>query len=242
MKGLLYFNFTDVGYSMTIFWTILMSMLVVSLIVTYFMRNIEGSMTFTLTAPMYVYCAILGFLPVKESIPFSLKRGATRKNIIMSLGIFFLGISIIKSTVGSTLQVIIDLLVKKIGVDNFTFLHVSYLTNDTWINRILIDITIMWFLFSFMFVLSLIFYRYGILIGGAFIGLLLILILTGFAQGWLTEFLVAQFQTLDQTFYIQLFVISMIIYGISFFYYGRSQSSKITNKSYTFHNSIIGCV
>src|SRR5690625_4099451 len=193
IKGLLYFNFTDARYPMTIFWTILMGILVISLTIAYMMKNIEGSfMTFSLTGPMYVYCAILGFLTVKDSIPFSLKRGATRKNIFISLVTFFIGISIAMTTVGSTLQVIVDLFVQKIGVDNFMFLHVAYFTGDTWINRIFIDLTIMFFLFSFMFVLSLLFYRYGLLVGSAFIGLLFILILTGFAQGWLTEFLVAQ--------------------------------------------------
>src|SRR5690625_18344 len=218
IKGLLYFNFTDARYPLTIFWTILMGILVISLTIAYMIKNIEGSfMTFSLTGPMYVYCAILGFLTVKESIPFSLKRGATRKNIFISLVTFFIGISIAMTTVGSTLQVIVDLFVQKIGVDNFMFLHVAYFTDDTWINRIFIDLTFMFFLFSFIFVLSLLFYRYGLLVGSAFIGLLFILILTGFAQGWLTDFLVAQFQTLDQTFYIQLFAIGIIIYGLSFF-------------------------
>src|SRR5690625_3591943 len=218
IKGLLYFNFTDARYSMTIFWTILMGILVISLIATYLIRNIEGGfMTFSLTGPMYVYCAILGFLTVKESIPFSLKRGATRKNIFISLGTLFLGISIAMTTVGSTLQVIVNLFTEQIGIDVFSFQHVAYFTSDTWINRIFIDLTIMFFLFSFMFALSLLFYRYGLLVGSAFIGLFFILILTGFAQGWLTEFLVAQFQTLDQTFYIQLFAIGIIIYGLSFF-------------------------
>src|SRR5690625_2543779 len=122
IKGLLYFNFTDVRYSMTIFWTILMGILVVSLTIAYILKNVEGGfMTFTLTGPMYVYCAILGFLTVKESIPFSLKRGATRKNIFISLGTFFLGISIAMTTVGSTLQVMVNLFTKQIGVDNFMF-------------------------------------------------------------------------------------------------------------------------
>src|SRR5699024_5911205 len=85
IKGLLYFFIADVRYSLTIFWTILMGILVVSLIVAYFLTNVKnGMMSFTLTAPMYVYCAILGFLTVKESVPFSIKMGATRKNIFRS--------------------------------------------------------------------------------------------------------------------------------------------------------------
>lgn len=195
-----------------------MGILVVSLTIAYILKNVEGGfMTFTLTGPMYVYCAILGFLTVKESIPFSLKRGATRKNIFISLGTFFLGISIAMTTVGSTLQVMVNLFTKQIGVDNFMFLHVAYFTNDTWINRVFIDLTIMWFLFSFMFLLGLLFYRYGLLVVGAFMGFLLVIVLTGFAKGWLTDFLVTQFQTLNQMFYMQLLASGIIIYGLSFF-------------------------
>lgn len=90
IKGLLYFFMADVRYSLAIFWTILMGILMVSLIAAYVLVDIKnGFMTFSLTAPMYVYCSILGFLTVKEAVPFSLKMGATRKNLFVSLGIFF---------------------------------------------------------------------------------------------------------------------------------------------------------
>src|SRR5690625_7871222 len=113
IKGLLYFNFTDARYPLTIFWTILMGILVISLTIAYMIKNIEGSfMTFSLTGPMYVYCSILGFLTLKVSIPFSLKRGATRKNILICLVTFFICFSIDMSIVRSSSQVIIIFLVQ----------------------------------------------------------------------------------------------------------------------------------
>src|SRR5699024_2042938 len=106
MKGLLYFYFADIRHSLKVFWTILMCIVMVTLTITYFLSNIEGGfMTLSITGPMYIYCGILGFLVVKEFIPFSIKRGATRKNIYFSLAIFFLGLSLAKSVVGSMLQV-----------------------------------------------------------------------------------------------------------------------------------------
>src|SRR5690554_5952307 len=120
MKGLLYFYFADIRHSLTVFWTILMSIVVVTLIITYFLSNIEGGfMTLSITGPMYIFCGIVGFLAVKDFIPFSIKRGATRKNIYFSLAIFFLGLSLVKSVVGSILQLIVEYINMKAGIGNF---------------------------------------------------------------------------------------------------------------------------
>lgn len=85
IKGLLYFYMADARHSITIFWTILMSTLVITLTIYYFLKDVDGGfITLSLSVPIYIFCAILGFLTVKESIPFSLKVGATRKNIFVS--------------------------------------------------------------------------------------------------------------------------------------------------------------
>lgn len=229
MKGLLYFYFADIRHSLTVFWTILMSIVVVTLIITYFLSNIEGSfMTLSITGPMYIYCGILGFLVVKEFIPFSIKRGATRKNIYFSLAIFFLVLSLAKSVVGSILQVIVEYINMKAGIGNFTFLHLVYFTNDTWYYRILIDTSIMFFAFSIMFVIGLLFYRYGLVGGGVFIGALLILILTGIGQGWLIDFFVNIFKNFDNIFYLQLFGIGVVIYAFSMLLLRRITILKVS--------------
>ena len=96
IKGLLYFFIANSRYSLFIFWTILMSILLVTLTISYFAQDVDNFfMTLSLTGPIYVYCAIFGFLAVKELIPFSVKIGATRKNLFIGLGIFFLGLSIV---------------------------------------------------------------------------------------------------------------------------------------------------
>src|SRR5690625_4780644 len=155
IKGLLYFFIADVRYSLKVFWIILMGVLVVSLTVAYFLTNVEnGMMSFTLTAPMYVYCAILGFLTVKESVPFSIKMGATRKNIFISLGLFFLGLSLIKAVAASIIQILVDLLNEKARIDTDMFMHLTYFTDDTWYTSIYIDTSIMFLSFSALFVIG----------------------------------------------------------------------------------------
>lgn len=216
IKGSLYFLLTNTRYSLLIFWTILMSITVITLTVSYLLKGIDNSfMTLSLTGPIYVYCAILGFLTVKESIPFSIKIGATRKNFFISLGIFFLGVSIAKSIVASIIQVFISFIKPKIGIDNFSFIHLSYLTNDTWIHRILIDTSITFLLFALMFVVGLLFYNYGLAGGGTVVAMFVIVVLVGAAQGWLLDFFIHIYQTLDYLFFWKLLFVGMIIYSIS---------------------------
>lgn len=229
IKGLLYFYFADTRHSLTVFWTILLSILVVTLTITLFLNKIEDVfMTLSLTGPMYIYCGILGFLTVKEFIPFSIKRGATRKNIFISMVIFFLGLSFMKAIVGSALQVIAAFFNTKMGIENFHFIHLAYFTNDTWYYRIMIDMSIMFFAFSVMFVIGLLFYRYGLVGGGVFVGTLIIIILTGVSQGWLIDFLINIFKNFDNIFYLQLFGIGVVIYAFSMLLLRRITILKVS--------------
>ena len=217
IKGLLYFFMTDIRYSLFIFWTILMSILVVSLSISYVLKDMEnGFMTLSLTGPIYVYCAILGFLTVKEAIPFSIKMGAIRKNLFVSLGIFFVGLSTVLAIVANIIQVIVELLNKKIGIDLYYFIHITYFMDDTWLTRVIIDISIMFFFLSLLFTIGLLFYKYGLAGGGSVIGLLASIIIVGVAQGWLIDFFIQIFQGLDLLLFIQLFVIGFILYCLTF--------------------------
>jgi hypothetical protein len=217
IKGLLYFFIADLRYSLFIFWTILISILAVTLVIAYFLIDVDdGFMTLSLTGPLYVYCAILGFITVKEAVPFAIKLGATRKNLFISLGIFFFGLSLMMAIVTSSIQVIVDMFTEKIGMDTtFLFLHVAYFINDTWLTRIGIDTSIMFFFFSLLFVIGLLFYKYGLAGGGAVVGLIIIIGITGFAQGWLSDFFIHIFKSIDLMLFGQLLVLGCIIYILS---------------------------
>ncbi|SFB16707.1 hypothetical protein SAMN04488072_108175 [Lentibacillus halodurans] len=230
IKGLLYFFGADIRHSLTIFWTILLGILVVSLAFTYFLSGIDDDdalFTLSLTGPMYVYCAILGFLTVKESVPFSIKMGATRKNLFVSVGIFFLALSFAMSVAASILQELVMSLLNVSGIDLFMFLHPAYFLDDTWYTRILIDMSIMFFFLSVMFIIGLIFYKYGLAGGGSFLGVLLIVCLIGIAQGWLIDFLFELVADIDLGFFYQLFGIGVVIYAISFLFLRRITTVKV---------------
>ncbi|HLR61430.1 MAG TPA: hypothetical protein VK097_03215 [Lentibacillus sp.] len=230
IKGLLYFYVSDLRYSLMIFWTIILAILVVSLAFTYFLAGLDNEdtfFTFSLTGPIYVYCAILGFLTVKESLPFSIKMGATRKNIFVGTGIFFLVLSVVMALAATILQEIVMALMNATGTDLFSFLHPAYFLDDTWYTRILIDTSIMFFLMAVLFIIGLLFYKYGLAGGGSFLGALLIISLLGIAQGWLLDFVVDVFSGIDLGFFYQLLGVGTMIYGTSYLFLRRITTVKV---------------
>lgn len=225
-----YLYVSDYRHSITIFWTILMAILIVSLWITYFLAGLNNEDTFftlSLTGPMYVYCGILGFLMVKESVPFSIKMGATRKNLFISLGLFFLLLSFAMSVAASILQELVMALMNATGLDMFTFLHPAYFLDDTWHTRIIMDTSIMFFAFAVLFVIGLLFFKYGLAGGGSVLGVALVVLFLGSAQGWLIEFVIDVFTEIDLGFFYQLFGIGIVIYGISFMFLGRITTVKV---------------
>ncbi|MFD2043404.1 hypothetical protein ACFSTA_03340 [Ornithinibacillus salinisoli] len=217
IKGLLYFFSADIRYSIMIFWTILLSVLIVSITISYFLLSVEdGVMGFGFPFAIYFYFIILGFLTVKESIPFALKMGATRKNIFLSIGIFFFVLAFVKALVANTLQTITQFLTEKVGIHTFHFLHPAQLLEDTWLNRVIIDTSIMFFLSAFMFIIGLLFYKYGLAGGGTVAAILVLTLLVGIAQGWLFEWISNVFKDISLMQFYQMLVIGIVLYGISF--------------------------
>ncbi|MUK88338.1 hypothetical protein GMD78_08045 [Ornithinibacillus sp. L9] len=217
IRGLLYYYLTDIQHSIKIFWSILLSVLVVCIVFAYFLLSVEdGFMRFGFPFAIYVYFMILGFLTVKESIPFALKLGATRKNIFISIGIFFLILVFAYAIVANTLQEITLAFTKAIGIDSFAFLHLAQLIEDTWLNRVIIDTSLMFLFSSVMFIIGLLFYRYGLAGGGSVVAVLAIAMLLAIAKGWIFDFISHLVNNLDLTLFYQILLIGIVIYCISF--------------------------
>lgn len=159
---------------------------------------------------------ILGFLTVKQSIPFSLKLGATRKNIFISLGLFFLGLSIAKAIFASIIQSLTLKFTEITSIHTFEFIHPASLLEDTWLNRVIIDSSILFFLSVFMFIISLLFYKYGLAGGGSVTGIMVIALLVGIAKGWIFDFFINLFSDINLLFFFQLFAISLLLFCLSF--------------------------
>lgn len=180
------------------------------------MLGVENGQLYFMFQFIYVYCGILGFITVKESIPFSLKMGATRKNLFISLGLFFLSIALMKAVIANTLHTVILYATDITNLHSFGFMHLAQLMEDTWINRVVIDTSLMFFFLTVMFLTGLLFYRYGLLGGGIVVGAGVILLLVGVAQGWLIDLFANLFSDLKLTIFLQIFGLGIVFYLLSF--------------------------
>lgn len=219
IKGLLYFYATNVRYSFIIFWSILLSFLVISLAISYFLLDVEDAwFSFGFPFATYFSAGIIGFLTVKETIPFALKVGAIRRNIFFATGLYFFGYALLLALISSSIQSVIQFIVDATNLHSFLFLHPSLIIgDDNWITRILIDTSVMFLLLSLMYLAGLLFYKGGVLVGGIFLGVLGILLLLGITLGWLIDAVIELYHTIDLMFFVQIFGVGVLLYGLAYF-------------------------
>ncbi|MFD2212058.1 hypothetical protein ACFSMW_20325 [Virgibacillus halophilus] len=218
IKGLLYFFITDSIKALTIFWGILTGTIIISTIIAFAIVDVaDTKMIFAIPAVLYIFCAIYGFKVAANLIPFSIRMGATRKNIFISLGIFFLGLAIFKAILGSTIQTAFTYLNRAFGIDTYAFLHPAQLLSDTWLTRVAIDTSMMFCILSVLFLLGFIYYRYGLFAGGTIPAIMFIVLLLGISKGWILDYLVHLSNTLTLGYFFGVFAIGVLIYMISWF-------------------------
>lgn len=226
INGLLYFFLMDIRRTFLIFWLIFLAVLALLFAIAHFLIGVEnGSFDFAFPIAIYIYCLILGYQRVKESLPFSLRLGANRKTIFLAFGILFLIVSFITALVATTLQSAMEMWVDYAGIA-FGFLHPAMLVEDTWLNRLIIESAILFTCQAFMFLMGLLFYRYGMVGGGVFCGLIGLALLLGIAQGWLFDFFVSLFGGVDLLFFIQLFGIGFLVFLLSYIFLWRITPAK----------------
>lgn len=226
IKGSLYFLIANVRYPLFVFWTILLSIFIVSLLLSVIG---EGNyVVFQASIPIYIFCLVLGMLTVKNTIPYLLKMSVTRKLIYISISIYFLIIAIVQALLANGLTKIIDLMGKTavsgdITLANgdtefaFQFTHLSqFLQNDTFITQVTIDGIISFAALCTMFFIGLIFYRFGLIGGFIFIGVMFLIYIVSLAQGSFFDLVKYIFENYSMTLYFQLFGISIAIYLLSF--------------------------
>lgn len=212
IKGLLYFYYSDLQFSFFIFWSILLVMLTIAVSMMYILP-IE-LMTFSLTGPIYVYCSIVAFLMARQNVAAGIKLSATRKSIFVSTGIFFTAMALGFSVIASVLSTIVDKFLIKESM-TFFFIHPMFFAEDTFLNRVYTDFIIILFIVAISYMISLLFYKFGLLISGLIVGISFV----GFTYSIISTNLILNiiegFQTSMYMFFGQLGVIGIAVYGCS---------------------------
>lgn len=227
IKGLLYFYLTYMRYSVLIFWAILLSILIISLVTSYLLNDSDGVMMMTLTIPIYFYIGIIGYVIVKNWLPFTIKIGATRKNIYFSIAIFFIALALVFSMIAMLIQEIITPLADQLNMTNFSFMHIGHFVNDAWYARVLIDIFISLFIFSLSFLIGLLQYRFGLVISMSLMGIVLFVSMLGVFQGWLIKFFIDIFSNLNLNLFLMIGLMTIIIYGLTWILLRRTTTISV---------------
>ena len=234
IKGTMHMIYTNYKISLLTFWAILIGIVILSVGSTYLLQS---SMTeFTLSAPMYFYTPIVAGIVVTGVMPFMIKLGVTRFPIFLSLGTFLLIASILNAVVIQLIQAILKMffdmngraLVLRNGSSEFTINHIAdLLPNSTFATEIIIDISITMLLSMVVFFISLIFYRYGKLIGFSFMGLIGVLFVFDMSNEGavfqLLEYIVLHFEF---SYFYYMFGLSIIVYLVSYIFMHRMTIKK----------------
>ncbi|WP_033542845.1 hypothetical protein [Planococcus sp. CAU13] len=217
VKGMLYLFAMEFRYSILVFWSILLSILLVFLLFCYYVISpADGSFFFGFPFAIYFYCGVLGFMAVKEIVPFALKIGATRRNYYIAAGLFFLGLSAFFSFAANTIQSLVTVLIDGTRVESMQFIHLANFLGGTWVDRFVTDLSVMFLLMTILFLTGLVFYKYGQLGGGILIGLAAAVVLAGVAQGWLIAGIIELFADINILFFYQVLLLGLILYALSF--------------------------
>lgn len=226
IKGGIYYLIANIRHSFIVFWSILLALLLVTVGSTLLFP--DSVVSFQLSAPLYAFAAVIGYWSVNNAFPYLIKMGSTRKNIFLSFGVYALLLALANAVLSNTINNFVTLLIgteRDVGIitvtengSTMTFNHVGDLLGEnTWLMRVVIDTSISFFLLAVMFIIGLVFYRYGLIGGVGFLGVLAIIIVFGFSKGWLLDFFIAIYENFSFAFFYQLFAAGTFIYLLSYF-------------------------
>src|SRR5699024_5072769 len=87
MKSILYYLLVNVRRTFIIFWIILTSIYMVSMIFSFIVNN--EHVFFQAYFPVYIFSMVIGMWTVKNALPYLLKMGITRKMMYGSIWLYF---------------------------------------------------------------------------------------------------------------------------------------------------------
>src|SRR5699024_11528072 len=100
--------FSNLRFSLFVFWGVLMGVLAISLISVFLI--VDSHVSFNMSFPIYVFSGIFGYWIVKNAIPYLIKMGVTRKVIFVAIGIFGICLGLINSLISNVLDKIVSLI------------------------------------------------------------------------------------------------------------------------------------
>ena len=160
VKAILYYLFTEMKYSLIIFWSIFLSSIILLFILSdLVLRNVIISTSLA----TYVFCTIIGFLITKKNLPFCIRFGATRNSFHLSVSLFLVLLSIGLAIINQTVTSFILTMKNQLTIEGIMIYEPAKLLMESpsWGSSILIDSIIIFLVLTIGYFLGSIVYRFG---------------------------------------------------------------------------------
>lgn len=228
LRAILYYLVTDIRYSFSVFWMVIGAFLLLSVVIEFILGTQDSNtiIHFNFSFPIYIFASVVGYLTVKKVMTYLIKMGATRKMIFIGVFIFFIGLSIVNALISNSLDALIRFVVKSDiqggivitdGLTQSSFHHIAdFIGKNNILNQIIVDSAISFFFIIVYFLIGLIFYRFGLIGGIIFVGIIIFTFIFGMANGWLIDFFIDVFRDFSIVFFYQLSLVGFVVYLITY--------------------------
>lgn len=223
LKGTLYYYGVNMRYALTIFWSILLGLMVVSFLGDLIVGGGAGDVHFSFGFPLYLFATITGFWVVKNIIPFLVKMGITRMSIYIGTGIVFIALVLFNGAMANTWQMIVTNVFGSNISSSFEMTIdgqpitgsgglIELFAEDTWWNHFIIDVSVQFVCVAVSFLFGLVFYRYKLIGGFILLGVLLVLFTYSITSGWFEDTVLHIWNNFSMFFFYKLFLTGLLIY------------------------------
>ena len=194
-KALLVFFTLDYRFSIIVFWCIFLASLIPIVI---FSISIDGTMMISSDMAIAVFCAVSGFLLIKETFPFSIRMGATRHEYVFNALLFSVLLAAFMSALNLAVVQVLVWIIELSGWDNFSLIILAefFTSNVSWYTQYSVEFMICFLLFLLGFFLSSVFHRFGMIGGGLTLAIIFVAILVPDVHNALIDLLI-QTERLD---------------------------------------------
>lgn len=224
LKGVLYYLTVNLRGSFIIFWSILLSMLVVIITISKF---VTVSTYFFMSFPIYFFAMAAGYMIVKGAIPYLIQMSAVRKTIFTGVAIYFVCLALMNAIIANTVLQGINYLTGNEITNVITyksanngsviwFNHIADFIGNTWFSRIVVDAAVMIVICVVAFILGLIYYRFGIIGLCSTIGAFAIFIIFSVTRESFLEKMKVMYENFNIHYFYSLIGFGMVLYLLSF--------------------------
>lgn len=213
VQGSLYVLFQSYKKSNIIFWMIVFSIVSLSFFIDAFFGQYV-SFAMTISIPVYIFYSIKGTKILNNTLPYFLKLGLSRMQYMCNVGLFFIIWSLAGAFVIACTHKIITLISNLLNYDNMIIVHpiLFFSNSDSFLLTMSMDTVLLLFCLTSSLLLNVIFYRFGILGGYSFIGLLALIPIMMVIFEWYTPLFELVSNTSAFSIIASLLVIIIFIY------------------------------